>query len=256
MENGEAALLADGDTLDLHGNRIRVQLPRLPSHGDEENPPGDLLQLIEEGKAGAGAWIEMFRGGEPAGDTPLGDEGSSVLIGRSRECDLVVDDPLRLVSGVHARIEIEWAGAFVYDLSRNGVYVNGRKVDNCASLADGDRVTLALADEQPDGVVLVFRDREGGDRGADAGVELSGDHTKEAENAPSPSSSRGDDTETPPKKDRVFEKKPSSAGDDHRERRPVPPRSGGGGAFFWIVIAVAVLVIAAFAFIGIRLYTT
>lgn len=63
------------------------------------------------------------------------------VIGRSTECQLSLDDPL--VSRRHAVLNVESGGAAIQDLgSRNGVYVNGRKIDGSAPLADGDRITI------------------------------------------------------------------------------------------------------------------
>jgi hypothetical protein len=57
---------------------------------------------------------------------------------------------------VHARIERNWAGVFLYDMSRNGIYVNGNKVEDSRALADGDRITVAVPGEDPDRPLLVY----------------------------------------------------------------------------------------------------
>ena len=70
--------------------------------------------------------------------------GERVLLGRSRECDVVVGDPN--VSRRHAEIRREGGGWTVADLgSTNGIKVNGRRVDQ-AALEPGDRVTLGLTE--------------------------------------------------------------------------------------------------------------
>jgi hypothetical protein len=61
-----------------------------------------------------------------------------------------------VISAVHARVERNWAGVFLYDASRNGVYVNGTKVEERRALADGDRITVAVPEEDPDRPLLVF----------------------------------------------------------------------------------------------------
>lgn len=71
--------------------------------------------------------------------------GRAVVIGRSQQagCDVVIDTDRR-VSRRHARIEWDAVGGhyLVYDLqSTNGVYVNGKRVDN-KILASGDRIRL------------------------------------------------------------------------------------------------------------------
>jgi hypothetical protein len=67
--------------------------------------------------------------------------GSEVVIGRSSECQITIEDPL--ISRKHARLVIDENHARVSDLgSRNGVRVNGRLVKGEQTLADGDRIRL------------------------------------------------------------------------------------------------------------------
>lgn len=67
--------------------------------------------------------------------------GPEVLLGRSPECHITIEDPL--ISRRHARIVIKDDGATVEDLgSRNGVRINGRSIDGITELSDGDRIRL------------------------------------------------------------------------------------------------------------------
>ena len=67
-------------------------------------------------------------------------EQRTVVLGRSRECDLRVDDPN--VSRRHAEVRQEGATYWLVDLdSTNGTELNGRRVSR-AKLADGDTITL------------------------------------------------------------------------------------------------------------------
>jgi pSer/pThr/pTyr-binding forkhead associated (FHA) protein len=69
--------------------------------------------------------------------------GPRVLLGRSRECDLVIDDPN--VSRRHAELRRKDDTWIVADLgSTNGVKVNGRRVEH-AVLKPGDEITLGLS---------------------------------------------------------------------------------------------------------------
>jgi Protein of unknown function (DUF3662)/FHA domain len=69
--------------------------------------------------------------------------GNRVLLGRSRECDFMLDDPN--VSRHHAELRREGDAWVVADLgSTNGVKVNGSRV-NEAELGPGDEITLGLA---------------------------------------------------------------------------------------------------------------
>jgi pSer/pThr/pTyr-binding forkhead associated (FHA) protein len=63
------------------------------------------------------------------------------IVGRSAECQLAVDDPL--VSRKHAVLRVTPTGVTVSDLgSRNGVVVNGNKIDGPHELGDGDKIGI------------------------------------------------------------------------------------------------------------------
>jgi hypothetical protein len=70
--------------------------------------------------------------------------GDQVLLGRSRECEVVISDPN--VSRRHAELRRDGRRWVIADLgSTNGVKVNGRRVDR-AQLEPGDRITLGLTE--------------------------------------------------------------------------------------------------------------
>jgi hypothetical protein len=67
-----------------------------------------------------------------------------VVLGRSRECDIQVEDPN--VSRRHAELRQEGSSYWIVDLdSTNGVEVNGRRVKR-AKLEDGDTFTVGSTD--------------------------------------------------------------------------------------------------------------
>lgn len=67
------------------------------------------------------------------------------LVGRSRECDVVVEDAN--VSRRHAEIRPQAGGWTIADLgSTNGVVVNGRRIDGPAALGPGDRIVLGTTE--------------------------------------------------------------------------------------------------------------
>jgi len=67
--------------------------------------------------------------------------GTEVLIGRSSDCQVTIEDPL--VSRRHARIRLTEEQALVVDLgSRNGVRVNGTAIQGEKPLEDGDRIRI------------------------------------------------------------------------------------------------------------------
>ena len=64
-----------------------------------------------------------------------------VLVGRSRRCDVVVDDPT--VSREHAGLVLFGRHWFVCDRdSTNGTWVNGRRIWGTASVQPGDVVSF------------------------------------------------------------------------------------------------------------------
>lgn len=68
--------------------------------------------------------------------------GERVVLGRSRDCDIVLDDPN--VSRHHAELRPADGGWAVYDLgSTNGIKVNGRRKHE-QLLGPGDEITLGL----------------------------------------------------------------------------------------------------------------
>jgi Protein of unknown function (DUF3662)/Inner membrane component of T3SS, cytoplasmic domain len=70
--------------------------------------------------------------------------GNRTVIGRSRDCDVVVSDPN--VSRRHAEVRREDDGWAVVDLdSTNGVKVNGRRVDH-SPLRPGDHIRIGVTD--------------------------------------------------------------------------------------------------------------
>jgi hypothetical protein len=67
-------------------------------------------------------------------------EAPATVLGRSRQCDVVINDPN--VSRRHAEVRREGDGYVLVDLdSTNGLTVNGQEVKR-AALADGDQVQL------------------------------------------------------------------------------------------------------------------
>jgi FHA domain-containing protein/type III secretion system (T3SS) inner membrane Yop/YscD-like protein len=70
--------------------------------------------------------------------------GERVLVGRSRECDVVVSDPN--VSRRHIELRRGQRGWAAVDLgSTNGMKVNGHRVSH-AELEPGDRITIGITD--------------------------------------------------------------------------------------------------------------
>ena len=70
--------------------------------------------------------------------------GTRVVVGRSRDADIVLADPN--VSRRHAELRRDESGWHVVDLgSTNGIKVNGRRVDQ-TGLSPGDHITIGVTD--------------------------------------------------------------------------------------------------------------
>jgi len=99
--------------------------------------------------------LVIFRGDAVESEVRLA--GSTVRIGRHTRNDIVLDDSLNGVSRFHAEIRAEGGAYVIVDLnSRNGVWINGRRIKEKAALGLGVPVTvgafeLALEDDASTG---------------------------------------------------------------------------------------------------------
>jgi pSer/pThr/pTyr-binding forkhead associated (FHA) protein len=99
--------------------------PRITSGADDDDvgPVKAVLRLVELGRE------RLFEGVCP------------VTIGRDKTVELVLTDPE--VSRRHARLESEHGIVFVRDLeSRNGTFLNGRRVDGVIETRKGDTIDV------------------------------------------------------------------------------------------------------------------
>jgi pSer/pThr/pTyr-binding forkhead associated (FHA) protein len=78
------------------------------------------------------------------------EELAEVTLGRSPECDMPLND--QNISRRHCLIKRNWHGFTAQDLgSKNGVIVNGNKIEGAYNLKDGDEIQIG-------GVKLIFID--------------------------------------------------------------------------------------------------
>jgi Protein of unknown function (DUF3662)/FHA domain len=112
--------------------------------GQVVKPPAGLSQtIVFQPPVAAAARAEappQLCGVLVRGDRVYRLDGPATVIGRSRQCDVVGNDPN--VSRRHAEVRREADAYVVVDLdSTNGILVNGQEVKR-AALADGDRLQL------------------------------------------------------------------------------------------------------------------
>ncbi len=126
---------------------IQAQLVRPPEEEGGEPSQGEAGHtMVYSADSEARRLVEPARSGRAL---LVGEGRRTVLsppdvsIGRSRECDIVLDDPN--VSRKHAELRLEGDAWVVADLgSTNGIKVNGKRMGE-AALAPGDEITLGLS---------------------------------------------------------------------------------------------------------------
>lgn len=97
---------------------------------------------LEDQDLSAGAAVLVLSRGPQAG-RQIKLARSSVQLGRSAACDVVLDDAT--VSRQHARIDRKGGNYVVTDVgSLNGTYVNRSPVDRDAVLNDGDELRIGI----------------------------------------------------------------------------------------------------------------
>jgi hypothetical protein len=145
--------LETDDRLSLGEFGIQAHLlaPPEEEHGTDEPSSGDFGHTMVYSPDRAAPRVEPSASAESRRQALLVGEGkrnrlggTRVVMGRSRECDIVMADPN--VSRRHAELRRDGADWVIHDLgSTNGIKVNGQRVDQ-ATLSDGDRVTLGVTD--------------------------------------------------------------------------------------------------------------
>jgi len=147
----ETAYLAPATGSVLGGARAAPAAgPGVGAAAPAKRPGPEVLVLGLLALAGAGAVVlvlvlarrtrrpPLFDSNPRLDLLPLWVREGSTRVGRGTECDLVLDS--REVSRVHARIEA-WDGVYrIVDESRNGTYVNGRRVRRRTEIRVGDVV--------------------------------------------------------------------------------------------------------------------
>jgi predicted component of type VI protein secretion system len=140
--------LETDDRLSLGEFGIQAKLVQPADAGDEvEAVEGDFGHTMVYSTTGARRVEESPRQATRAllvgADKRTVVSGDPFVIGRSRECDLVLDDPN--VSRRHAELRYEDGGWAVHDLgSTNGIKLNGRR-SRGGRLSPGDEITLGVS---------------------------------------------------------------------------------------------------------------
>lgn len=149
---GGRRLLRPGERAELRGAALVLERTE-PAEASTRAGAASLLRDAAAGTArAAGVHLVVLSGPSAGACHPLRGEET---LGRGRRATLRVPDPQ--ASRVHARLRLRPEGVVVEDLSsRNGVRVNGVRVDRTRLLRPGDvlaigETDLALADPGADG---------------------------------------------------------------------------------------------------------
>lgn len=130
---------------------IQTRLVRPPESDHDEPSQGAVGQTMVYAPVKRGKETSVERKRDPqvlralliTDGGRLAIDGDSVVIGRSRGADVVLDDPN--VSRRHAELAFDRADWYVRDLgSTNGVVLNGRQVES-ARLKPGDEIVIGTS---------------------------------------------------------------------------------------------------------------
>ncbi len=144
----EKTKLSEDDLVQIGNNTFRFSL-HLPQKEkeiqktleDEVHAPLTLGHFARESTLLSKWMIKVISGPAAGAGFPLA-EGESFVIGSDTQSDILLHD--LSISKTHARITLSKTGeAAIIDLqSRNGVYVNGRKIEKDTILKPLDQITL------------------------------------------------------------------------------------------------------------------
>ncbi len=123
------------------GERLPANVPRLLKTGDKIFLTPDQQVVLELPTAQATGGTGSKQAMQSIKDL-LGN-ASSVVVGRSSDCDVTLSDAA--VSRRHARLLQEQGGVFIEDLgSTNGTFVNGQKIRKKTKLTAADTVLIGM----------------------------------------------------------------------------------------------------------------
>ena len=155
---GEKRLLRSGDTIAIVSFHITFDTP---SNILADRQPGERTEqlarrMVQEVLSSLGTSdaerpsLRIMNGPSEGRRFQLADDAAEVVIGRSPDCDITLED--HNISRRHCLIKRSWHGFTAQDLgSRNGVLVNSQEIDGLQMLRDGDEIQVG-------GVKLTFID--------------------------------------------------------------------------------------------------
>ncbi len=146
--SGGKRVLKNQDVLQIVHYQITVDLSDEASQSDfpDEQTSVVAKKMMQEALSELASgddipYLRVMNGPQEGKKVELGQSVSELVIGRSDKCDLQLDDVN--ISRRHARIQQEWGEIFLEDMgSKNGVVVNGERIEARTALKDKDEISL------------------------------------------------------------------------------------------------------------------
>lgn len=262
LAHREKKLLRDGDVMRVMSfsltfkTAMGTMLDRQPGEKTEHLARRMVQEVLSSlaGKNVEPTTIRAMNGPDEGRRFEISDDQAEVTIGRSPDCDFPVDD--QNTSRRHCLVKRTWSGFTVQDLgSKNGVLLNGRKIEQPENLQDGDEIQIG-------GLKLLFIDPAsrileqfgGADKtagpGALAETEAADAASPDAEYE-APSDSEEESYEEEPAAEEEPEEpepEPEAEPDPAEEKIELPdpsqlkiPKSGVGAEVLILLVAVVIL---------------
>ncbi|MEE2902640.1 MAG: FHA domain-containing protein [Myxococcota bacterium] len=154
----EKKLLRDGDEISIMSFSVKFQmnsaymLERKPGEKTEHMARRMVQEIISSvaGTEVEPTTIRIMNGVNEGTRYDFKDSQTEVVLGRSPECDVIIDD--HNASRRHCLIKRTWNGYTAQDLgSKNGVLINGESIQGVLDIKDSDELQIG-------GVKLLFID--------------------------------------------------------------------------------------------------
>ncbi|MFH1811478.1 MAG: FHA domain-containing protein [Pseudomonadota bacterium] len=148
LGQGGKKLLRDGDTVQVM--HFKIQYSRVADKplefGSSERTEQLARRMVQEvlasmGEANEHPYLRVMNGPDEGKRFELSDAIAEVVIGRSSDCDLCINDAN--ISRRHALVRKDWGGITIEDLSsKNGVVINDKKISGARAMSDSDEIML------------------------------------------------------------------------------------------------------------------
>lgn len=163
VEKGEKKIMHSGDLIELTRARITATIEEIEKPQEPEQDQGTqsiaskavqgILSMLGDEQSER-PYLRILSGPDEGARFVLAGTVTTWTIGRSKECEFVIDDPN--VSRRHAEIKKDWSGYSIIDLgSKNGVVINEKLIQKPRRLKDKDEIIIGP-------VKLIFIDPDAG----------------------------------------------------------------------------------------------